>query len=262
MKKWIHPTKLPWLTLGFGGIGLALRFWLVSSADEAELLRTNHPSVILVWLLTAIFLAAVFLYTRPLEGAGKYRQNFPASLPAALCCWAVAVLVFLSGMGQLMDSPNPLGVLAGIFSILAGPCMALAGYDRFKGNRTSFLYHTVLCLAFTGQILSQYRHWSSSPALQSYCFQMLATIGLMLTAYHRAEFDARLASRRRYAFVNLATLYLCCLAVPEADSRIYYLVMAAWLFTNLCDLRPARKRVQPAEAPAPAEIQEPRQEES
>lgn len=265
MKNLIHPTKLPLLTLGLGGIGMALRFWLFASTDDKGLLEAGHIAVPLVWLLTAVTLVGLFLFTRPLNGQGKYRNNFPASLPAAISCFAAAVMIFLNAMQQLLDSPGALDLVSGILAILAAPCLVLAGVNRYKGQRVSFLYHTVLCLAFTGQILGYYRDWSASPALQYYCFQLLATIGLMLTAYHRAEFDARIGSRKNYAFVSLAALYFCCLAVPESDNKLYYLVMAAWVFTNLCSMRPLRRRPRPtldaepaAEGPAP---EEPRQEE-
>ena len=270
MKKYLHPTKLPLLTLGLGGLGLALRVWLFASADENGLLKAGHPAITLVWLLAAVTLAGTFLLTRPLHGPGKYIHNFPRSLAAAVCCWAAAAAFFLRAMGTLLDSPDALGTVSGILGILAVPCLALTGLSRFKGQRTSFLFHTVICLAFTGQILGQYRVWSASPALQHYCFQMLSTVGLMLTAYHRAEFDARFGKRRAYAFVALSTLFFCLLAIPEGDSGLFYLIMAAWVFTNLCSMRPARRRPKPAAPKEPAAdgaapevnaAEEPRQEE-
>lgn len=258
MKNYLHPTKLPLLTLGMGGLCMALRFWLLASADEAGLVKAGHPAIFLTLLLGAVTLAGLFLLTKPLGGQGKYSVNFPRSLPAAAGCWAAAAAFFLRSMGVLLDRPDALAMICGVLGVFAVPCLILAGLARFQGQRTHFLLHTVVALAFMGQILGHYRAWSACPAIHSYCCQLLATVFLLFTAYHRAEFDARFGSRRIFVFMSLAAVFFCLLAIPEG-SGLFYLACGAWALTGLCSLRPGKRRARPAiptEQPAAGSGQE------
>ena len=257
MKTRIHPKSLPLYTLAAGAIGAGLRFWLLSRMGEDMLLPRWHIAGVLTALLTAAVPVGLFLLTRPLKGQGKYRKNFPASVPAAVCAFAAALVIFLRGLGILMDSASKISTFAGIFCVLAVPCLILSGMNRWKGQRTPFLLHMVCAACFAFLLMHHYRTNSPVPNLQLHIFRMLSTAGLMLCFYHRAEFDVRLGSRRGYAFVNLTTLFFCLMAVPEGDS-LFFLVMAARLLTNLCSLsifrqRPPRPQVSESEEPAPAE---------
>ena len=269
MNKRIHPNSLPLLTLAAGTIGMALRFWLLSRLGEDMLLPRYHIAAILTAILTVAVIVCLFIFTQPLKGQGKYRKNFPASLPGAICCFAAALALFIRGMGILMDPVTKIATIAGIACILAVPCMVLSGMNRWKGQRTVFLFHGVCSACFAFLLMHHYQSWTSSPNLHLHLGRMVATAGLMLCFYHRAEFDVRIGSRRGYAFLNLATLYFCLLAVPE-DDALFFLIMAAWLLTNRCSLNIFRQRpaalqpeepVEPAE-PAPAESAEPTPAES
>lgn len=251
MTRKIHPAKLPLITLALGGAGTALRFWHFATANEAGLLESGHPASILVGLLTIVTVAGLFIFTRPLKGHGKYRNNFPASLPSAVCCWAAALALFLCAISQLLEGLSPATVLGGILGVAAAPCFVLAGMCRLKGQRTSFLLHMVICLALTFQLILHYQVFSGYSVLHLYIFRMLALIGLALTAYHRAEFDVRLGRRRTYTFISLSTVFCCLLAIPEGDS-LFFLVMAAWVCTNLCDLGISHPRPPHAAEETPA----------
>lgn len=261
MKKLIRPPQLPWLALGLSGLGMALRFWLFAGGiDSKGLLKSNHPAVPLVWILSIITVALLFILTRPLQGQGRYRSNFPASLSGAVGCCAAGIAIFITALGALLDKPDGLTIAANILGVLAAPCMVLVGLNRYSGKRVSFLFHTLLCLYFTAMLMSQYRHWSAAPQLQNYCFQLLSSVGLMLTAYHRATFDARFGKRRTYAFLSLCTLYFCCLSIPGGQNKFYYMAMALWLFTNLCSLKPMRQRAAQPAAEEPAPVEDPKPE--
>lgn len=263
MKKTIHPTALPVLTVAAGAVGALLRLWLLSSLSEERLLKAWHPAAILSGLLAITVIAGLFLFTRPLKGQGKYRVNFPASIPAAVCCALAGLAMFLRGMGLLIGAPAKIYIIAGIACVLCAPCLVLMGMSRWKGQRTVFLLHVVPCAAFACLLMIHYQTWTASPVLHLHVCRLLALAGLMLVSYHRAEFDVRLANRRGYAFLNLVTMFFCLLAIPEGDG-LFFLVMAAWLFTNQCALtifrqrRPAPKEAEAEEAaPAEAPPQEP-----
>ena len=262
MKKRIHPNSLPLLTLAAGAVCMLLRFWLLNRMDEDMLLPKWHFAAILTGLVTAAVIVCLFLFTAPLKGQGKYRKNFPASLPAAICCFAAALIIFLRGLGILMDPISKISTIAGIACVLAVPCLILSGLNRWKGGRTVFLLHLVCAICFALLLMHHYQSWTSTPNLHRHICRMLALAGLMLCFYHRAEFDVRLGSRRGYAFLNLTTLFFCLMAVPEGDS-LFFLAMAAWLLTNRCSMnifrqRPANPQAEdPAAAEVPASAVEP-----
>ena len=78
MNKFMKPSYLPVLTLLGGLLGLILRAWLVlAGTDEKGLLVTTHPAHILVFVLTALVLAAIFLCVRPLGALKRYQDLFP-----------------------------------------------------------------------------------------------------------------------------------------------------------------------------------------
>lgn len=263
MNKRIHPNSLPLLTLAAGIIGMALRFWHLSRLGEDMLLPRRHIAFILTAVLTIAVIVCLFIFTRPLKGQGKYRKNFPASLPAAVCSFAAALALFVRGLGILMDPATRIATVTGIACILAVPCTILSGMNRWKGQRTTFLFHMVCAACFAFGLMHHYQTWTSSPNLHLHMCRMAATAGLMLCFYHRAEFDVRIGSRRGYAFLNLTTLYFCLLAVPEGDA-LFFLIMAAWLLTNLCSLNIFRQlpaALQREEAAEPAEPAEPVPEE-
>ena len=88
------------------------------------------------------------------------------------------------------------------------------------------------------RLVSHYRHWSTDPQLQDYCFQLLAIVFLMLATYYRAAFDVDMGRRRPLVICHLAAVYFCCLSLIDGSSLCYYLPLIAWIFTDLCNLAP------------------------
>lgn len=237
MKKLLNPKSLPLLTLGFGGLGLALCIWLYTAGiNEKGFPKIWHISNILLWLLTAAVIVIVFLHTRPLKGQGRYTDNFPTSVPAAIGCWAAAIGICLTALGDLINRPDVLSVIADVLGLLSFPALAMAGFCRLKGQRSSFLCYVVVCLHFTLRLMCQYRQWSSDPILQDYCFQLLAGVGMMLWSYHRAAFDVNLGKRTSYTFMGLVTVFFCCVCLPTTEQKLFFITVAAWILTNQCSL--------------------------
>ena len=253
-KKKIYPASLPVLTLAAGFVGMLLRLWLLSGVSEEGLLKAWHPAAILSTALTFGVIGFLIFHTRKFKSRGKYRINFPASLPAALCCWLAAAALFLRGMGILMEGGSRIHIIAGCGCIAAVPCLILTGLSRFQGKRSVFLLHVATAAAYALLLLLHYQSWSSSSVVHLHIYRMLALAGMMLTTIHRAEFDLRIASRRVYAPMSLCALYFCLNAIAEGDG-LFFLIMALWLLTNQCALvLPRRRRSrQPAPEEAPAE---------
>lgn len=235
MKKTLSPTALPCLTLGLGGIGLSLRSWLYRTGlDHKGLLISGHPAQLLIWLLIAVTISVLILQCRKIQKNGRYSDNFPPSLPAFVGNSLAAVGIFFTALANLLDRPDLLNIFTNIVGVLCFPALIVAGYNRWKGIRPSFLLHVLVCVFFALRLFCQYRAWSSDPQLQDYCFQLLACICLMLTAYQRASFDVNMGNRPLFLFLSLGAVFFCCLALPSVEEKFFYLTTGVWAFTNVC----------------------------
>ena len=234
MKKLLDPKNLPWLTLIAGAVGLLLRLWHYSTAAKTGFLTRWHISAILLYLLTAAFLVVLIAGTRSLTQANKYQFNFPASTVGGL---AAAAALVITAIGDLMAGQT-IATVVGVLGIITAVCLALMANARWKGLHPSPLFHILCCLYLTLRLFYMYRSWSSDPQLQDFCFQILALVCLMLSAYHRATFDANFGKRHSYVFFSLAAVFFCCLSLGGPDHILFYLGCGFWQITDLCNLTP------------------------
>lgn len=239
MKKLFNPANLPWFVLAAGGAGLLLRIWLLKTGmDEKGFLMPGHPADILVWVLTAAVIAVLLFCTRRLLQAAKYQFNFPQSVSGALGCVSGALGIAITSFAELVAYSDTLTLLTAAMGLVGAAALGYLGYCRQKGMHPNILCHTLISLYLMLRLISQYRHWSSDPQLQDYCFQLLATVCLMLAAYHRATFDANAGKRRPHAIYHLAAVYFCCLSLAGSESIVFYLGAGVWMLTDLCSLTP------------------------
>lgn len=239
MKNVFKPTRLPLLILCAGGIGLLLRIWLLSTGvDDKGLLVSGHPAEILLWLLTAAVAAGLLYLTKDLVEAGKYRFNFPASDIGGIGAFLAAGGIGITALVELIGQSGTFSVVVGLLGLLMVPTLIFLGRCRQKGLRPAPVFHTVLSLYLMLRLIGFYRHWSSDPQLQDYCFQLLATVCLMLAVYQHAAFDAGIGRRRPCAFFSLAAVYFCCLSLTDWAGIPFFLGTGAWMVTNLCSLIP------------------------
>lgn len=238
MKKYLNHENLPWLTLGVGGIGLLLRVWLLSTENEKGFVASPHFSGIALTVLSLAVLAALVWATRELRQAGKATFNFPASRAAAIGTWVAGVLWAVCSFGELSVATALPETVCALLGILSAGALAYSGYCRLKGLPCAMLIHAAVCVWLMMKLVCMYRSWSSDPQLEDYCYQLLAVVCAMFSAYHRAAFDADSGRRAPYAFFALAGIYCCCLSMASPDGTALYLGIGIWLFCNLCSLKP------------------------
>ena len=236
MKKLFKPTILPSFTLITGVIGLALRAWLFFfGIDQKGLLVASHPANALTFLLTALVLVVLFLCVRPLNAVDRYQKLFPASVFPALGCVAAAggiAWVNFRDLNMRSDTITMLSLFLGILAIIS---LLFLAYFRIKRIRPVCYFHVLVTVYLMFHLISQYRLWSSEPQLQVYFFPLLASVFLMLSAYHSAVLDARKSGRRWYVFFNQSALF-CCYLSMWGDSWPFYLTMGFWMLSSLCSL--------------------------
>lgn len=249
MKKNLNLKLLPWLSLAAGIIGLALRFWQLSTENDRGFIVRGHISGILLIALTLVLLAVLVIAVQSLEQAGKYGYNFPASLSGGIgtcigaVCFCVASMADLLAIGH--NGATAWSAFAAwvtpILGILSAVSLIFVAKCRWKGQHPNTLFHIIVCFWLVLRLLSLYRQWSADPQVQDYCYPLLAMVCLMLSTYQRATFDANFGKRKLYTLFNLAGVYFCCLSLAGPEDILFYLGAGCWLFTDQCSLNPMPK---------------------
>lgn len=232
---------LPFVTLGACALGAGLRFWLYSTGvDEKGLLVASHPANVFIFVLCALAIGWIAWSVRGLGNLHSYSQLFPRSIVAAIGNLAAAAGILTVHSNAVFLETDLIITLSWVAGILSAVSLVYLGWCRFRQCRPSFLLHCIITVYFMLHLVAQYRLWSAEPQLQNYCFELLASVLLMLTFYHRAGLDTKYQNRRAYVFFSQAALLCCCLSL-NGRNWIFYLCMAVWTATNLCSLKGTRQ---------------------
>lgn len=236
MRKFLKPSILPLFTLICGILGLLLRAWLFFGAtDQKGLLVSAHPANALTFILTAVVLAGIFLYIRPLDAVDRYQQLFPGTIFPAIGYVVAAAGIVLVSLQDLFLRQDTITILSLVLGILAASSLLILAWHRFRQTRPVCYFHVIVTVYLMFHLISQYRLWSAEPQLQFYFFPLLASVFLMLTGYHNAVLDSRKSSRRWFVLCNQGALYCCCLSL-WGDRWLFYLTMGVWMLSSLCSL--------------------------
>ena len=240
MKRFLKMKYLPLAVLGSGIITYLLRTLLwassIGGSDGQGLLPTGSWPDVLSWIMVGLTLALLGLCVRFLRGNNKYTGNFSASLPAALSMVLAAASFCVTALVELTAGADSVGTASSLLGILATFALIALAYGRYRGFRPNMLLHSIVCVYLMLYLVSHYRLWSSAPQLQSYAFELLAIVFVMLACYQRAAFDAGKGNRQGYTFFTLAALYFCVAALPGCDNPVFFLGAAVWMFFTPCKL--------------------------
>lgn len=237
MKRTLRTPLLPYISIAAGILGLGLGIWLFAGGTDASgLLRTEHPANAGIFILTAIVMLAQFLSTQYLSTPTGYSKLFPAFLPATIGYFVAAAGILSTDIYELVTQKDPSVILASLAGFLAAGALVFLGLCRKRGARPNPLFHSCVTIYLMLHLISQYRNWSAEPQLQVYGFQLLASVFLMLSMYHRATLDAGVGKPKTYMFFNCGALYFCCVALC-GGSRIFYGSMAIYCVTAYCTCR-------------------------
>ncbi len=237
MKNFFRPKNLPTLTLLAGGIGLVLHFLLLTTGvDDRGFFISYHPADIALWVLTAAFIVMLLLLTKGLTDRSKYRVNFPPSTLGSLGTLCAVSGIGVTSLMELISAADRVDTISAILGLISAALLLFISHCRHKGLQPTPMSHAIISLYLMVRLISQYRHWSSDPAVLDYCFQLLASVCLMLSVYHRATFDANFGKRRSYAFFNLLSVYFCIICMTGLKDILFFLPVGLWVVTDLCDL--------------------------
>lgn len=224
-------------------LAFLLRKLLYATAvDEKGLLIAGHWATWTILILSGLVLGALALLTRNPEAPDAYQEIFcPSALRGGTSILA-AITILIRAFQSYEGPGNRLEVIAFALGVAAGLGLLVAGICRLTGTKPNFLCHCLVSIFFAVQMLSQYRHWSTSPQLMDYGFYLTAFIFLMMTAYYLACFDGGIGNHRALQIVSMAAGYFCCLAIPEAGDSLLLITCALWAFCCLPQLQPRLRR--------------------
>lgn len=243
MKSYLKPAYLPWAVLLGGIITAAIRAWLFAMGeDDRGLLAAGSLPDWLSWICTAGMMALIAWGSWQLKGVTGYSDNFPPSPVAATGTALAGVAFLLTSVLELIAGTDIIGLVSSVLGALAAIMLFALAYCRATGLRLSVLFHSIVAVYLMFYLIYHYRLWHSYPQLQTYAFELLAIVFVMLACYHRAAFDANQGKRRAYTFFTLAALLLCVAALPGSENPFFFLGCAAWMLCTPCNLSLICKR--------------------
>ncbi len=247
MKKYLRYSNV--IALGSGVVGMALSAWLFSAGtDEKGLYPAKHPAWILLGILTAAVVILFWLLSRQTGTNRSYRQNFPASLPAA-CGFVMAAIGLLSSGFSALESGKFLRMVAGALGILGSLPLFWAAFCRWKGQRCKLPVHILPCFFFALQLFVLGQTFGSEPEMYRYLYRFWALVSLVPACYWLWSFDVNLGRRPDCIFWCLVAGYCNLIAIIGSGHALLHLGMAVWMLTALPKLQYLPKQPKPAAEP-------------
>jgi hypothetical protein len=256
MRKLLRYANL--MVLGAGAVGMLLMLWLYSAGtDDRGLYPANHPGWVLLWILTGLVLVFMWLLSRQAGLSRNYRQNFPASLPAALGYLAGAVGLLSGGIHVLADD-GLLQLLTGLCGIFGAASLLWGGFCRYRGLKSRLPVHILPCFFFALQLFVLGQEFGSEPELCRYLYRFFASAALVPACYWLWSFDVNLARRPLCLYWCLMAGYCSLIAVAGTDQWLLYGGMAVWILTALPNLAylPKQTRQKPEAEVVPVPVEE------
>lgn len=240
MKHPFHSRILPLFTMGAGGLGLALRIWLFSAKDGKGLLPAGHPAGFALYLLTAVTLGILFLATRELQPRRISRKFLRLS---GACAYLLGGLgLILTALWVLPGSSIRLAGVATVVSLIGGLSMFYMAVLKYFRKRLPYWLPAILTVVLMLDTVAQCQAWGTMPQLQTYFFPLMASVFLILTAYHKTTFAARQGKPRLLAFFSQSALFFCCLSLNTPQWPLY-LGMLFWAAVQLYPCLLVKKEV-------------------
>ncbi len=234
MKKTFRPKYILPLTLISGLVGCAMQIWLqVTGPDAKGLLRTDHPAIVLCYLLTAATLGGMILCLRPVCGKYPYRGLFAPSALSSFGCWAFAAGILFTVLTASKQTAQPLSAIDSLLGLSATVSLLVLGICRLKGVRPNPAWHTLVTVYLMFHLICQYRFWSSETQLSAYFFPLMASVFLMLGTYYQATLDAGSHNVKAHLFFRYGALFFCCLCAGGQLSLLY-ICAAVWCALSGC----------------------------
>ena len=214
-----------------GILGLGLHLWQNAAAvDKSGLLISEHLSTALLLSLTAFVLILLYYFATGIPQDVRYSnltQTKKYTLIGCLCAAAGAAATAIFG-----DFSASFRVACIIGTVLL---LVQSYVQNDKSLRFWISCGIAVFLLFLP--LSQYPIWCIETQMQNYAYSLLATLSILLAAYHRAESEFGVLHSRRLVFFHCTAIYF---GIVCAATELGFLTagMAFWCACDLLRLQP------------------------
>ena len=215
-------------TLALSAAGFFLRRHHLATGFDAAGLPTGRGIAVLAVLcvLAVCFFAAAALTAKKRPA---FRENFPASAPAAVLMVLAAGLLAAGCATELMEA-SPLmtrgqlllGRITGALGIITGLCFVAMAATWNKGKKPGAAPWLLPLVYYIVQMIFSFKSWSTDPIVLDYCFKLFSLLCVMLGALDAAGFVFDAGSRRRTIFFCLCGVFFSC--VTLADGGISHMM--------------------------------------
>ncbi len=231
MKRRFNTLPILIFSLLAGLAGLGLRLWLFrTGVDSNGLLQSGHPAAYaLLGLSVCVVLISLFVSSgvpRDMHyGSMRYMRRFSAA--GSIFAAAGTLIALVSGA---------LSFPLSLFGYVAAIAL-LYQITVQKKPTQSFFACCVVALFLMILPLSQYSRWCVDAQLQNYGYCILASLSLLLAAYHRTEAEMNIFHGKRMVFFCTAGIFF---GITCADSTLgpLFVGMALWCAADLIRLKP------------------------
>ena len=240
-------------------IGCMLRLWLQNTGiDTKGLYRTDHPAWLLLLAISLGLIVFLWFATRSAGDEQGYPENFPRSITGGITYILMALVLTYVGVQDLLRAENLLETVTAMACLVSAVMLGGTCLERMGGHQPIMVLHMIPCLYFALRLFCIGRALGTEPEICTFLFGFLGAICLVMAFYHLLAFDMNMGNRGRSLFWSLSAAYFCLISTFESSSDwVQYMVFAAFLLSNVCQLKhlPAQVSAQAEEAAAqePAE---------
>ena len=253
MKKYLRYADV--LVLFTGALGLFLRLIITLGGTDAKgLYPKNHPAWIILCILSAAVVAALWLLTRQVGADQRYKKNFPASRSGAVCAGLAAIGIAATALD--LFATDLLSIVCFLTGIASMASLLFAAYCRFLGKKPHYICHAAPAVFFALRLFLLGQSMGSETESSRYLFEMLASVAMIPACYQLWGFDVGMGKRENSLFWSLTAAYLCVVAIVGVENWLLYVTCTAWLLTNTCSLQYLPKKMRPVPVQSEQDIPE------
>lgn len=230
MKLPSRSNLLPAFPAAAGILGFCLRLWLFSAIDEKGLLPAKHFADTGLYILAAITLGILFLCSRDLTP--RHVNKSFLRLSGTLGCLLGGLGLLLTGISRFFAGNVRLSGLAAITGVLGGLSLLAMAVLKFSSKRIPYGLPAILTVSLMVDTIARCQLWGTVPQLQEYFFPLMASVFLILSAYHATFLAAGQGKARMLVFFSQGALFFCCTCLNTAHWYLY-LGMLFWAAAQL-----------------------------
>lgn len=213
MKQSYFPLGVVAATVFGALIGMVLRIYQIGNCMDANgLIRVGNPILYILLAVSVLFVALIALLCSKLNRSLGSENDLCATPVFLFADLVGAVCIFYGALQRLIDGGSLFLFIGGMEAALFFAAAAL-----LYGKRSKVVVWLLLlcCLFFAGQLIYDFKHWSTDPQVIDFCFRLLAQVSGMLALLHLSSFLLSYGHKRITIFWSACTVMFTLMLLPD-----------------------------------------------